>query len=158
LRPTLQITGISGGYTGPGFKNIVPREARANLNFRLVNGQSWSAVDKMLGEYLEKTVPDYLEWEVIYHGGNDAYLVDPDQDVIVQANRAFDKVFPEETIIRFEGGSLPVANYFADHLTKNVLLSGWAQDMHVVDEKLSLELMDYGVKAIVSYWREIGDN
>lgn len=155
LRPTLQVTGIAGGYTGPGFKNIVPKEARANINIRLVSGQSWEEVEKTLGDYLEKIVPDYLEWEIIYHGGNDAYLVDPDQEVIVQAKRAFDKVFPEETVIRFEGGSLPVANYFADHLTENVLLSGWAQDMHVVDEKLSLKLMEYGVEAVQAYWDEV---
>lgn len=155
LRPTLQVTGIYGGYTGPGFKNIVPKEARANINIRLVAGQRWEEVERALGEYLAEIVPDYLEWEIKYYGGNDAYLVDPDQDVIVQAKQAFDQVFPEETAVRFEGGSLPVANYFSDHLTENVLLSGWAQDMHVVDEKLALSLIKLGTRAVTAYWHEV---
>lgn len=157
LRPTLQVTGISSGYTGEGYKNIVPKEATAKLNFRLVRNQKWQEIGKLVQAHLENTLPESVSYEISLDAGNDAYLMDPEAPVIKQASKAFSKAFSKETIVRFEGGSLPVANYFADYLTENVLLSGWAQDMHVVDEKLDLDLIEKGVVAIKEYWSELAN-
>lgn len=155
LRPTLQVTGITGGYSGEGFKNIVPKEAVAKLNFRLVAGQDWREIAKLTEQYMAKIIPSEVAWEWEIDNGNDAYLADPDSFVIRVAREVLTKAFGKKTVVRFEGASLPVTNYFAEMITPQVLLSGWAGEMHGVDENLSLAAIERGVSAVAAFWQAI---
>lgn len=158
LRPAIEVSGLKAGYADGGFKNIIPADATANLNFRFVKGQGWRKVREMVREYFKLNMPDSVSYEIKFHGGNDAYMADVSADVITSAADVFSEAFGKKTIIRFEGASLPVANYFADYVTENVLLSGWAQEMHVPDEKLDLELIEKGTKAVRAYWEKMSKN
>lgn len=158
LRPTIEVSGLKAGYADGGFKNIIPSHATANLNLRFVKGQGWKQVREKVREYFESSVPDSVSYELEFDGGNDAYLADVGAPVITKAAKVFSEIFKKDTVIRFEGASLPVANYFADHVTENVLLSGWAQDMHVPDEKLDLDLIEKGTQAVQAYWEEMSKN
>lgn len=155
LRPTMQVTGISGGYTGEGFKNIVPKSATAKINFRLAHGQDWRETAGRVKEYVGKIMPPGVSWEWEVDSGNNAYLADPASSVIKVARTVFSKVFGRESVVRFGGASLPVTNWFAQDVTPQVLLSGWAGEMHVVDEHLSLESLAKGVEAITAYWQAV---
>lgn len=155
LRPTMQVTGISGGYTGEGFKNIVPRSAVAKINFRLANGQDWRKMAKLVKDYVEEITPQGVRVECEIENGNDAYLADPSSLVIKTARTVMTTAFGAETVVRFEGASLPVTNWFARDVTEQVLLSGWAGEMHIVDEHLSLLSLEKGVAAIKAFWQAI---
>lgn len=157
LRPTMQVTGILGGYTGEGFKNIVPKSAAAKINFRLVHGQDWSKMAELVRSYVAEIMPSGVSWSWKVDNGNNAYLADPASQVIKTATKVFTLAFKDEAVIRFEGGSLPVANWFAEFVTSQVLLSGWAGEMHVVDEHLSLQSIDKGVVAIQKLWRVVAE-
>lgn len=154
LRPTIQVTGIKGGYAEEGYKNIVPKEVTAKINVRLVKGQDWQKIQRITKRYLRQIISDGVGCNIAFEPGNNAYLTDPGSRIILQAQRVFSRIFEKQAVVRFEGGSLPVANWFARDVSANVLLSGWAQEMHVVDEKLSLDLLEKGVVAVQEYWEE----
>ncbi|MEZ5826569.1 MAG: dipeptidase [Geminicoccaceae bacterium] len=148
-RPTLDVNGMWGGYTGEGSKTVIPARASAKLSCRLVPGQDPVAVNRALRTYFERNKPEGTTIR-ISDFGNGAPIRVSDESVHVQAaRRAAGRVFPHEAVTIGCGGSIPVAASVADILGMDTLLLGFGLDddrVHSPNEKFDLVCFERGIK------------
>lgn len=154
LRPVIEVTGIDGGYAKEGFKNIIPAKAQAKINVRTVAGQDWKEIKSKIKSYFSRNIPESVRWSIEFEQGVNAFLVDPEIEVINVAKKALKRAFKEEVVERYGGATLPVCGLFAEEISKNVVLTGWGEEMHVPNEKLSLKLLNSGKIAVSEFWEE----
>ncbi len=149
-RPTCDVHGLFGGYSGPGPKTVLPRMAGAKLSFRLVPHQDPEQVAKQFRSHVARVTPPGVTVEVIEHHGAPAVLVSVDSPGVRAASRAIEAGFGKPPILMREGGSIPVVGLFKEHLGVDTLLLGWGQDddnLHGPNEKFSLADFHRGIKA-----------
>jgi acetylornithine deacetylase/succinyl-diaminopimelate desuccinylase-like protein len=149
-RPTCDINGIFGGYSGPGPKTVLPCKAGAKLSFRLVPDQDPKAVDRQFREHVARACPPGVTYEIITHHGAPAVLVDVDTPGVRAATRAVEAGFGTRPVFMREGGSIPVVGLIKQHLGVDTLLLGWGQNddnLHGPNEKFSLADFHRGIKS-----------
>ncbi|HRP39740.1 MAG: dipeptidase [Chitinophagales bacterium] len=123
IRPTLDVNGIWGGYTGQGAKTVLPSKAYAKISMRLVPNQSSEKITKLFTEYFLKAAPEYVQVKVTpMHGGEAA--VTPTNSIAYQAAaKAIEATYGKAPIPLRTGGSIPIVTMFEKVLgTKSVLL------------------------------------
>ena len=149
-RPTCDVHGLFGGYSGPGPKTVLPRVAGAKLSFRLVPDQDPREVAVLFRSHVERFTPPGVSVEVIEHHGAPAVLVGVDSPGMRAASRAIEAGFGKPPVMMREGGSIPVVGLFKEHLGVDTLLLGWGQNddnLHGPNEKFSLDDFHRGIKA-----------
>jgi acetylornithine deacetylase/succinyl-diaminopimelate desuccinylase-like protein len=149
-RPTCDVHGLWGGYSGEGPKTVLPCLAGAKLSFRLVPDQDPAAVTAQFHAHVAKACPPGVTYEIIDHHGAPAVLVGIDSPGIRAASRAIEAGFGRPPVFMREGGSIPVVGLFKTHLGVDTLLIGWGQDddnLHGPNEKFSLADFHRGIKA-----------
>ena len=157
-RPTCDINGIFGGYSGPGPKTVLPCKAGAKLSFRLVPGQDPKTVDRQFREHVAKVCPPGVTCEIITHHGAPAVLVDVDTPGVRAAARAVEAGFGTKPVFMREGGSIPVVGLIKQHLGVDTLLLGWGQNddnLHGPNEKFSLADFHRGIKSAAHLLAEL---
>ncbi len=157
-RPTCDINGIFGGYSGPGPKTVLPCKAGAKLSFRLVPGQDPKTVDRQFREHVAKVCPPGVTYEIITHHGAPAVLVDVDTPGVRAAARAVEAGFGTKPVFMREGGSIPVVGLIKQHLGVDTLLLGWGQNddnLHGPNEKFSLADFHRGIKSAAHLLAEL---
>ena len=157
-RPTCDINGIFGGYTGAGPKTIVPASATAKISCRLVPNQDPHALTEALRQHLESNCPTGVTMEFsTYHGG-DALVFATDSPWMKAAAVAIERSFGTAPVMIREGGSIPVVTTFRDLLGVDTLLLGWGQDtdnLHSPNERFSLDDFAKGIRASAYLWDEL---
>ena len=123
-RPTCDVNGLFGGYSGPGPKTVLPCKAGAKLSFRLVPDQDPKTVERLFREHVRKVTPPGVTVEVITHHGAPAVLVNVDTPGFRAAVRAVEAGFGTKPVFIREGGSIPVVGLLKQHLKVDTLL--WA--------------------------------
>lgn len=149
-RPTCDVHGLWGGYSGPGPKTVLPRTAGAKLSFRLVPHQDPAEVARLFRAHVARATPPGVTVEVIEHHGAPAVLVAVDSPGVRAASRAIEAGFGTPPVLMREGGSIPVVGLLKEHLGVDTLLLGWGQDddnLHGPNEKFSLADFHRGIKA-----------
>ena len=149
-RPTCDVHGLFGGYSGPGPKTVLPRMAGAKLSFRLVPDQDPTEIARRFRAHVEQATPPGVTVEVIEHHGAPAVLVGVDSPGVRAASRAIEAGFGKAPVLMREGGSIPVVGLLKEHLGVDTLLLGWGQDddnLHGPNEKFSLADFHRGIKA-----------
>ena len=149
-RPTLDVNGLWGGYSGPGPKTVLPCHAGAKFSFRLVPDQDPKAVAALLRRHLEKHTPPGVTWELEEMHGAPAVLVNTDTPGVRAALRAVEAGFGTRPVLIREGGSIPVVGLLKTQLGVDTLLLGWGQNddnLHGPNEKFSLADFHRGIKA-----------
>lgn len=159
LRPTAEINGIHGGYTGPGGKTIVPTEAFAKLSFRLVGGQRPAAVRAAVDAYLASLAGDGVVAEMHWEGvGVEPVVVDFNHPAAAAVRRALGAAFDAERILPTrEGGSGPEAELTRALGAPMVFLGVMTDEdqIHAPDERAPLALLVKGAEAAAHLWREL---
>ncbi|MEM9277667.1 MAG: M20/M25/M40 family metallo-hydrolase [Pseudomonadota bacterium] len=149
-RPTCEINGINGGYTGEGFKTVIPAIASAKVSFRLVGTQDPLAIRKAFREYVENSIPSDCSVDFEDHGASPAVHLGYDMPEMQKAASALKDEWGKDTALIAMGGSIPVVGNFQDTLGMRSLLVGFALDddrIHSPNEKYELTSFHKGIRS-----------
>jgi acetylornithine deacetylase/succinyl-diaminopimelate desuccinylase-like protein len=147
-RPTCDINGIWGGYTGPGSKTVIPAEARAKVSFRLVPDQDPARIFEGLRDFVAARTPADCRTEIISHGGSAALRIPTDSRFVQAASRALARAFDRPPVLIGMGGSIPAVEAIRRLLGMDSLLVGFglADDrVHSPNEKFELRCFERGI-------------
>ncbi len=159
VRPTLDICGIWGGYTGAGAKTIIPARCGAKLSARLVPDQDPGAIAELVRRHLLDRAPVGLTTEVDVLSTGRWVSAATDHPAVQAASRAVAQVWGRPPSLVREGGSIPPVASIADQLQVACVLFGVGlpdDRFHAPNERLRLEQLHRGVRATVRLWNELG--
>ena len=149
-RPTADINGIWGGYTGAGAKTVIPAEARAKISFRLVRGQVPETVLEQFRRFVSDRLPDDATAEFEVFGLAQGIEVPTDSSHVAAATAALADEFGRPAVLIGSGGSIPVADSFKRILALDTLLMGFGLDddqVHSPNEKFELSCLHHGARS-----------
>ena len=149
-RPTAEINGVSGGYTGTGFKTVIPAEAHAKVSFRLVGDQDPDAVRESFRDHIRSALPADCEAVFTAHGGARAISMPTDKPAFEQARRALSEEWGREAAFIGCGGSIPIVGDFRRILGMDTALIGFALEddrIHSPNEKYDLRSFTGGMRS-----------
>ena len=149
-RPTAEINGIWSGYTGEGFKTVLPSEAHAKISFRLVGTQDPEAIRKNFRAWLEAQVPADCKVTWTDHSCSPASQMETTHPAFEAARKALSDEWPDPAAYAGCGGSIPIAGYFKKILGMDAMLVGWGKDddqIHSPNEKYDLESFHKGTRS-----------
>jgi acetylornithine deacetylase/succinyl-diaminopimelate desuccinylase-like protein len=157
-RPTCDINGIFGGYTGEGPKTIVPSKATAKITCRLVPGQNPEKIMDSLKSFLQERCPPGVKFEFQSFHGCEAFAFDPTSPWITAASEAVETAFGKAPVFIREGGSIPVVSSFQQILGIDTLLLGWGRNtdnLHSPDEHFYVKDFHNGILASTHLWPKL---
>ncbi len=157
-RPTCDVNGIVGGYSGEGPKTIVPACATAKISCRLVPNQESTKLTDALKQFLNDRLRPGLTMEFTDYHGCEALVFDAESSWMTAAGTAIERSFGVAPVLIREGGSIPVVATFRDVLGVDTLLLGWGQNtdnLHSPNEHFSLDDFQSGTRASAHLWREL---
>ncbi len=157
-RPTLDVNGILGGYTGEGAKTIIPSWARAKVSMRLVPHQDPHEILRLVEEHVRRVAPPSVRVTVTPMEGAPAWLCEPTHPAFDAAKRALEEGFGTRTVMMREGGSIPFVGTIADALGAPCLLLGFGlpdENSHAPNEWLDLSNFHRGIHSTVVLYREL---
>jgi acetylornithine deacetylase/succinyl-diaminopimelate desuccinylase-like protein len=149
-RPTAEINGIWGGYTGEGFKTVLPAEAHAKISFRLVGQQDPAAISRNFRNWLSAQLPldCRVEWQDL--GGAAASQMQIDHPLFEKTRHALTEEWGTPASYVGCGGSIPIAGYFQSILGMESILAGFGRDddqIHSPNEKYDMECFHKGIRS-----------
>jgi acetylornithine deacetylase/succinyl-diaminopimelate desuccinylase-like protein len=157
-RPTCDINGMWGGYTGPGSKTVIPAKASAKLSFRLVPQQNPGTILAGLRRFLAERTPADCRFDLTSHATAAPLRVPVDSTYVRAARRALERVFPQEPVLIGMGGSIPAVEAIKRLLGMDALLLGFglADDrVHSPNEKFELRCFTNGRRAHATLLAEL---
>ncbi|RID93576.1 M20/M25/M40 family metallo-hydrolase [Gemmobacter lutimaris] len=149
-RPTAEVNGVTGGYTGDGFKTVLPGEARAKVSFRLVGQQDPQAIREAFRDWVRARVPADCEVTFEGHGASPAGTMGIDHPAFEAARAALVAEWGRPASYVGCGGSIPIAGYFKTELGMDAMLLGFGRDddqIHSPNEKYDLECFHKGIRS-----------
>ncbi|QPC86217.1 M20/M25/M40 family metallo-hydrolase [Mesorhizobium sp. NBSH29] len=149
-RPTAEFNGITGGYTGKGFKTVIAAEARAKVSFRLVHQQDPAEIRAAFRAFVKERLPADCTVEFHEHGGSPAIQLGYDSPFLTKARDALSDEWPKPAVMLAMGGSIPVVGDFQKFLGMESLLVGFAlpdDRIHSPNEKYNLESFHKGQRS-----------
>jgi acetylornithine deacetylase/succinyl-diaminopimelate desuccinylase-like protein len=132
IRPTLDVNGIWGGYTGEGAKTVIPSKAFAKISMRLVPNQDWRAITELFKNHFESIAPKGVTVEVTPHHGGQGYVTPIDTIAYKAASKAYETSFGKTPIPQRSGGSIPIVALFEEHLKSKTILMGFGLDSDAI--------------------------
>jgi len=132
IRPTLDVNGIWGGYTGEGAKTVIASKAYAKISMRLVPDQNPDEITKMFTNHFKSIAPKSVKVKVTAHHGGHAYVTPIDNIGYKAANRAYTETFGVEAIPQRSGGSIPIVALFEQELKSKTILMGFGLDSDAI--------------------------
>ena len=153
-RPTLDVNGIWGGYTGEGAKTVLPSKAHAKISMRLVPDQQLGDIYDKLEAHLAAEVPDTMTLSVRRLHGGEPVLVDPSAPPMQAAKDAMGEVRGTDPVFVRNGGTIPVVADFQNHLGLDSVLMGFGLDsdaIHSPDEHFGLDRFHQGIQALIRF-------
>ncbi|ARQ56290.1 UNVERIFIED_ORG: acetylornithine deacetylase/succinyl-diaminopimelate desuccinylase-like protein [Rhizobium etli] len=151
-RPTAEINGIWGGYTGEGFKTVIAAKASAKVSFRLVGTQDPTAIREAFRNYVRSKIPADCSVEFHPHGGSPAIHLSYDSPLLTKAKTALSDEWPKPAIVIGMGGSIPIVGDFQKMLGMESLLVGFGLSddrIHSPNEKYELVSYHKGIRSWV---------
>ncbi|MBC7928298.1 MAG: dipeptidase [Bryobacteraceae bacterium] len=154
-RPTLEVHGIAGGFTGTGAKTVIPSKATAKVSFRLVPNQDVDHIVAAWKSFIAANTPAGITLHVnVLKGASPAVVVNPDHPAISVAARAFSEMLGCETVFTRSGGSIPIVGEFAEHLGIPTILMGFGlpdDGLHSPNEKYRVSNYYTGIMTIAHF-------
>ena len=157
-RPTFEVNGLLGGFTGEGAKTVIPAVAMAKVSMRLVPNQEPDKIAELFEAYVKKIAPRTVEVKVTRMHGGKAWMTEFNNPFVQAAGRAIEKGFGKEPVFTREGGSIPVVATFSEILGLPSVLFGVGlpdENAHAPNEKLDLGNFHGGVIASAYLYDEI---
>ena len=155
-RPTAEFNGISGGYTGKGFKTVIAAEASAKVSFRLVHKQDPKKIRAAFRAFVEERIPADCSVEFHPHGGSPAIQLSYDSPFLTKAKDALSDEWGKQAVMIAMGGSIPIVGDFQTYLGMESLMVGFGLSddrIHSPNEKYDLKSFHKGQKS----WARILD-
>lgn len=144
LLPTLEISGIVAGYTGPGFANILPRTSEARINLRSVPPQNTKQMTDKVVAFLKENTPEYVDIEVNVEGHGDGSVLNIDNEFAATIKSNLTEAYKKPVLLKYVGGSIPILKDFQEVLGIAVISVSFGNDdcnMHGIDENFKVDLM-----------------
>ncbi len=151
IRPTLEVNGIWGGYTGEGAKTVLPSKAFAKISARLVPNQSSHKITDMLLKYFKCIAPKSVEVKAELHHGGEPYMTPIDSKGYKAASKALETTFGKTPIPVRGGGSIPICSILEKELGVKIIFMGFGLDndnLHSPNEKYNVENYFKGIETI----------
>lgn len=151
IRPTLELNGIWGGYTGEGSKTVLPSKATAKISARLVPNQSSEKTTAILLDYFKSIAPEGVTVKVMEHHGGEPYMTPIDSNAYKAAAAAIKDTFGKDPIPVRGGGSIPICSLFEKELGIKIVFMGFGLDsdnLHSPNEKYDLFNFYKGIETI----------
>lgn len=159
-RPTLELNGIFGGFSGEGIKTVLPAEAGAKITCRLVPDQDPDEIIEKLKAHIEKHKPVGVTVTVTEFDKGKPFITPFDHPAIQAAGRSYEKVYHVPTAYTRGGGSIPIVAAFDEILELPVVLMGFGlstENFHAPNEHFHLKNFDQGLRVIGDYYYEINN-
>jgi acetylornithine deacetylase/succinyl-diaminopimelate desuccinylase-like protein len=158
-RPTFEVNGLLGGFTGEGAKTVIPAVSMAKVSMRLVPDQHPDKIAGLFEAYVKKVAPRTVEVKVTRMHGGKPWLTEYDNPFVQAAGRAIEKGFGKTPVYCREGGSIPVVSTFQEELGVPAVLFGVGlpdENAHAPNERLDLGNFHNGIVASAILYDEIG--
>ena len=156
IRPTLDVNGIWGGYTGEGAKTVLPSKAHAKISMRLVPNQVSKEITELFTNHFKKIAPKSVKVKVMAHHGGEPAVTPTDSDAYLAASKAFEEVWNKKPIPTRDGGSIPIVALFKEELGLDTVLMGFGLDsdaIHSPNEHYGVKNFLLGIETIVSFYK-----
>ncbi|MGE5106771.1 MAG: dipeptidase [Sphingobacteriales bacterium] len=161
IRPTLEINGIWGGYTGEGAKTVLPAKAYAKISARLVPNQSSDKMTQVLLNYFKSIAPSCVEVKAELHHGGEPYMTPIDSKGYKAASKAVEATFGKQPIPVRGGGSIPICSILEKELGIKIIFMGFGLDndnLHSPNEKYNIENFYKGIETIPYFHKFFAEN
>ena len=156
IRPTLDVNGIWGGYTGEGAKTVIPSKAHAKISMRLVPNQNWEEIGQLFEKHFQSIAPKSVHVEVTTHHGGTPYVTPIDNIGYRAAHKAYATSFGVEPFPQRGGGSIPIVPLFEEVLGVKSVLMGFGLDtdaIHSPNEHFGLFNFYKGIETIPLFYK-----
>ena len=158
-RPTVDVHGIPGGFTGAGAKTVIPAKATAKVSMRLVPGMTPAKAFAQYKSYVEKIAPAGVDVDVrLIHSG-DPCMIPVNNKYIQAATHALHEVWGKDTVFIRSGGSIPIVGDFDKHLGLPSVMMGFGlpdDNLHAPNEKFNLKNFELGIQSLIRFLEEAG--
>jgi acetylornithine deacetylase/succinyl-diaminopimelate desuccinylase-like protein len=158
-RPTIEVNGVWGGFTGEGAKTVLPARASAKISTRLVADQQPESIQAMLRAYLEAHMPEGVEWRLIQHSCGPGAIMDRHSSYMKAAVDALREEFGAEPIFTREGGSVPIVGMLQQRLGVDSVMLGFAlpdDGIHSPNERQYLPNFYKGIDTYIRFMLALG--
>ncbi|OCK43232.1 peptidase dimerization domain protein [Tenacibaculum soleae] len=156
IRPTLDVNGIWGGYTGEGAKTVIASKAYAKISMRLVPGQEWRAITELFKKHFESIAPKSVSVKVTPHHGGQGYVTPIDNIAYQAASKAYQETFNKTPIPQRSGGSIPIVALFEQELKSKTILMGFGLNsdaIHSPNEHFGVWNYLKGIETIPHFYK-----
>ncbi len=158
-RPSFDVCGIWGGYTGEGSKTVLPSKAYAKVSTRLVPHQRHEIISQLFVDYIAAIAPDYVQVKVTPMHGGEGYVCPINLPAYQAAEKGFAKAFGKQPLAVRRGGSIPIISDFEQILGIKTILMGFGLEsdaIHSPNENFSLDIFRKGIEAVVEFHKNYG--
>lgn len=158
-RPSFDICGIWGGYTGEGSKTVLPSKATAKVSCRLVPHQDHHEISKLFVDYIAAIAPKGVRVKVTPMHGGQGYVCPIDLPAYKAAEKGFEIAFEKKPLAVRRGGSIPIIATFEQVLGLKTVLMGFGLEsdaIHSPNENFNLDIFRKGIEAVVEFYRAYG--
>ena len=155
-RPSFDICGMWGGYTGEGSKTVLPSKAYAKVSCRLVANQDHEEISKLFADYIRSIAPQGVRVEVTPMHGGQGYVCPIDIPAYKAAEKGFEVAFGKRPLAARRGGSIPIISAFEQILGVKTILMGFGLEqnaIHSPNESMDLEVWENGVVAVTEFYK-----
>ena len=156
IRPTLDVNGIWGGYTGEGAKTVLPSQAFAKISMRLVPNQQSDVMTKLFKDHFETIAPSGVKVAVHPHHGGEPVVTSTTSTAYKAASKAFEEVWGKTPIPTREGGSIPIVALFKSELGLDSILMGFGlneDSIHSPNEHYGVFNFLKGIETITAFYK-----
>ena len=156
IRPTLDVNGIWGGYTGEGAKTVIASKAYAKISMRLVPNQNWEEITTLFKNHFESIAPKSVKVKVTPHHGGQGYVTPIDNIGYQAASKAYQETFGVVPIPQRSGGSIPIVALFEKELKSKTILMGFGLNsdaIHSPNEHFGIWNYLKGIETIPYFYK-----
>ena len=155
-RPTLDVHGMPGGFTGAGAKTVIPARASAKISMRLVPDQRPDEILSLYSKYVQSIVPRGIQINIRQLSAAPPMLIQTDNPYVQASKRAMKEVFGRDTVFIRSGGSIPVVSDFDKHLRIPSVMMGFGlpdDNLHAPNEKFHIPNFYRGIESIIRFFQ-----
>lgn len=156
IRPSLDVNGIWGGFTGEGAKTVLPSKAFAKISMRLVPNQEWRKISQLFEEHIKSITPKGVRVKVTTHHGGNGFLIPISSEAYKAAAKAIEEVYGIEPVPSRGGGSIPILAEMQQILGVDPLLIGFGLErdtIHSPNESYLLSQFEKGMESIALFYK-----
>jgi len=156
IRPSFDVCGIWGGYTGEGSKTVLPSKAFAKVSCRLVPHQNHAKISKLFEDYLNSVTPAYVKVKVVPTHGGEGYVCPINLSAYKAAEEAMTIAFGKRPLAVRRGGSIPIISTFEHVLGIKTVLMGFGLEqnaIHSPNESCMLDFFYKGIESVAEFYR-----